>query len=76
MGKTVSIYLNDQYIERLSQYKNSSQIIKKALDIFFKTEQRQEGFDKVLQSARQIGDTCKFDYAVKEWQLERDSNRW
>lgn len=76
MGKTVSIYLDDQHLQQLAKYPNISKVVKKALDQFFKTDQRQEGFDKVLKAAKEIGDAPGFDEAVKEWEADRSSDRW
>ena len=64
MGKTISIYLDDYHLQCLEKYGNNSQVIKEALDMYFKTSQRGQGFKQVLKIAKTMGKSKGFDEAI------------
>ena len=76
MGKNISIYLNDRHLQRLSGFDNTSHVVKQALDLFFRVQDRKGGFDQVLSTADKIGDAYNFDEVVKQWKFERGTDRW
>ena len=77
MGKTVSIYLDDEFIDVLKrQDKSVSGIVKDALRIYLKTAERKKGFDQVIESAEKIGKSELFEEAEKEWIRNRERDRW
>ena len=77
MGKTVSIYLDDEFIDILKrQDKSVSGIVKDALRIYLKTAERKKGFDQVIESAEEIGESELFEEAEKEWKRNRERDRW
>ncbi len=76
MGKTISIYLDDHHIQSLEKHGNNSQVIKAALDMYFKTSQRPKSFVQVLETAKTIGQSENFSEAIEDWKHERGTDRW
>ncbi len=77
MGRTVSIYLDDEFIEILKrQDKSVSGVVKDALRVYLKTAERKNGFDKVIESAEKIGMSKNFEEAEREWMENRERDRW
>jgi hypothetical protein len=77
MGRTVSIYLDDEFIDILKrQDKSVSGVVKDALRVYLKTAERKKGFDKVIESAEKIGMSKDFKGAEREWIENRERDRW
>lgn len=76
MGKTISIYLDDYHLQHLEKYGNTSQVIKNALDMYFKTTDRPQAFERVIKSAKALGKAERFDEVIKECKNERGIDRW
>ena len=77
MGRTVSIYLDDEVIDILKRQDNSmSGVVKDALRVYLKIAERKKGFDQVIDSAEKIGMSKNFEEAEKEWVKNRERDRW
>jgi hypothetical protein len=77
MGRTISIYLDDKFVNILkSQDKSVSGIVKEALDLYFKTSERRKSFYQVMENAEKIGMSEAFKKAEREWLKNRESDRW
>ena len=77
MGRTVSIYLDDEFIDILKrQDKSVSGVVKDALRVYLKIAERKKGFDQVIDSAEKIGMSKDFKEAEKEWVKNRERDRW
>ena len=77
MGRTVSIYLDDEFVDILKkQDKSVSGVVKDALRIYLKSADRKKGFDQVIESAEKIGISKAFKEAEKEWIRNRERDRW
>ncbi|MCD6295603.1 MAG: hypothetical protein J7M30_00420 [Deltaproteobacteria bacterium] len=77
MGRTVSIYLDDEFIDILKRQDNSmSGVVKDALRVYLKIAERKKGFDQVIDSAEKIGMSKNFEEAEKEWVKNRERDRW
>mgnify|MGYP000409700933 CR=1 FL=1 len=77
MGRTVSIYLDDEFLDILKrQDKSMSGIVKEALRVYLKTAERKENFGKVIESAEKIGMSKDFKEAEREWLKDRERDRW
>ena len=77
MGKTVSVYLDDEFIDVLKrQDKSVSGIVKDALRVYLKTAERKKGFDQVVESAEKIGKSERFNAVEEEWIRDREIDRW
>ena len=77
MGRTVSIYLDDEFVDILKkQDKSVSGVVKDALRVYLKTADRKKGFDQVIESAEKIGISKAFKEAEKEWIRNREKDRW
>lgn len=77
MGRTVSIYLDDEFIDILKRQDNSmSGVVKDALRVYLKIAERKKGFDQVIDSAEKIGVSKNFEEAEKEWVKNRERDGW
>ena len=77
MGRTVSIYLDDEFIDILKrQDKSVSGVVKDALRVYLKVAERKKGFDQVIDSAEKIGMSKNFKEAEGEWIKNRERDRW
>lgn len=77
MGRTISIYLDDEYIDILKrQNKSVSGVVKDALRVYLKTAERKKGFDQVIENAEKIGTAKSFKEAESEWIQNRERDRW
>jgi len=77
MGRTVSIYLDDEFIDILKRQDNSmSGVVKDALRVYLKIAERKKSFDLVIDSAEKIGMSKNFEEAEKEWVKNRERDRW
>ena len=77
MGRTVSIYLDDEFVDILKrQDKSVSGVVKDALRVYLKSAERKKSFDKVIESAEKIGISEAFKEAEKEWVKNREKDRW
>jgi hypothetical protein len=77
MGRTVSIYLDDEFIDILKrQDKSVSGIVRDALSVYLKIAEQKKGFDQVTESAKQIGKSKAFKEAESEWVRNREKDRW
>ncbi len=77
MGKSISIYLDDESINLLKKQDRSvSSTVKDALRIYLKAAERKKAFDQVLKSAESMGKATGFKAAEKSWMAERERDRW
>ena len=77
MGRTVSIYLDDEFIDILKrQEKSVSGVVKDALRVYLKTAERKYSFAKVIESSEKIGMSKNFQEAEEEWIKNREKDRW
>ena len=77
MGKTISVYLDDECINILkNQDRSVSSIVKDALRIYLKRAERKKGFTQVLESAEGIGRAENYEELEKGWIAEREIDRW
>ena len=77
MGRTISIYLDDELIDILKrQDKSVSGVVKDALCVYLKSSEREKGFDQVIESAEKIGRSKSFKEAENEWIKNRERDRW
>jgi metal-responsive CopG/Arc/MetJ family transcriptional regulator len=77
MGRTVSIYLDDEFVDILKrQDKSVSGVVKDALRVYLKSAERKKSFDRVIESAEKIGISEAFKEAEKEWVKNREKDRW
>ena len=77
MGRTISIYLDDELIDTLKrQDKSVSRLVKDALCVYLKSADREKGFDQVIESAEKIGMSKSFKEAENEWIKNRERDRW
>ena len=76
MGRTISIYVDDAFIDILKkQDKSVSGIVKDALCVYLRTAERKKGFDQVIESAEKIGMSRGFKEAEGEWRKNREKDR-
>ena len=77
MGRTISIYLDDELIDTLKrQDKSVSGVVKDALCVYLKSTERKKGSDQVIESAKKIGMSKSFREAEREWIKNRERDRW
>ena len=77
MGKNITIYFDDELLKFLeSQKEPSGAVVKKAIRQLMKKNRPKRYYDEVLKAAVQIGKNEKFEQAVKEWEQEREHDRW
>jgi hypothetical protein len=77
MGKTISIYLNDDLLRMLeSSGANPSSTIQNALKNYFLPGDRKAAFDLVAEIAKDLGETHTCNTVIDEWISERDNDTW
>ncbi len=77
MGKSISVYLDDESINLLkNQDRSVSGTVKDALRVYLRAAERKKAFDQVLKSADNIGKAKGFETASKNWMAERERDRW
>ena len=77
MGKTISIYLNDNLLQMLeSSGTNPSNTIQNALKNYFLPGDRKAAFNVVAKATRDLGETRAFNAVIKDWMTDRENDRW
>jgi hypothetical protein len=77
MGKNISVYLDDNLLKMVeSSGMPPSKIIQLSLKNFFLTDNRQQAFDLVASTAKELGKKQNFSKIVKEWKADRSVDRW
>lgn len=77
MGKTISIYLNDNLLQMLeSSGTNPSNTIQNALKNYFLPGDRKAAFDLVTKTTQELGKTRTFNAVIKDWMNDRENDRW
>jgi metal-responsive CopG/Arc/MetJ family transcriptional regulator len=77
MGKNISVYLDDNLLGMVaSSGKKTSEIVQDALKQYFQTDNRRQAFKQFAEAARELGDTKNFQEVVKDWETDRENDRW
>ena len=77
MGKNISVYLNDELLNLVENSgKPVSQVIQAALKNYFHSENKSAAYQKVVETARLIGNSYNFEEAVDELEHDRENDRW
>jgi len=77
MGKNISVYLDDNLLHMIeSSGQPPSRIIQTALKKFFLPDNRKQAFDQFAKAARELGKADNFKAVVKDWEREREVDRW
>ena len=77
MGKTISIYLNDNLLQMLeSSGTNPSNTIQNALKNYFLPGDRKAAFDLVNKATQELGKTRTFNAVIKDWMTDRENDGW
>jgi hypothetical protein len=77
MGKNISVYLDDNLSNMVeSSGLPASKVIQLALKKFFLADNRKQAFDQFASAARDLGKTHNFKAIVKDWETEREIDRW
>lgn len=77
MGKNISVYLNDDLLNRLeSSGLSPSQVVQAALKKYFHPVERSDAAKEALTAALSIGKAPGFGQAVSDCYHERDLDRW
>lgn len=77
MGKNISVYLNNDLLRMVkSSDLPSSQVVQAALKKYFLSENRQQAFKVVAESAERLGNSPRFETAIDELSQDRQADRW
>lgn len=77
MGKNISIYLDDTLLNLVeSSGEKPSKIVQEALKKYLQTDNRNQAFEQFAKSAKELGKMDNFKTVVKEWESEREKDRW
>jgi post-segregation antitoxin (ccd killing protein) len=77
MGRTVSIYLDEELVQLLRKQGGSvSGVVSDALRTHLRRTGQKEWFDLVKKAARAVGTSRGFDAARRAWVETRERDRW
>ncbi len=77
MGRNISVYLDDNLLHMvLSSGKRPSEIVQDALKKYFMPDNRRQAFEQFAKAARDLGCTQDFNEVIKDWESDRETDRW